>query len=376
MRLGLQCGVVRPWAQYGLPLDQRTLPQALREVGYETAICGKWHLGHVAPEYLPTRRGFDHQYGHYNGALDYFTHSRDGGHDWHRNDEPNYDAGYTTELIAEEASRIITAHDQSTPLFLYVPFNAPHAPLQVPQKYIDLYAHLPDKDRRIHAGMVHCLDDAIGRILAALEKSAYPPQRTLLVFCSDNGGVPSVSSNGALRAGKSTLYEGGVRVPTVMVWKEHLKAGGVVEQPLHVVDMYPTLLRLSGAELAQQHTLDGQDAWPAIAEGQATPHSFILHNVTPFHGALRAGNWKLVHNGHVNAGATKASERETWELFDIGKDVGEKHDLSQRYPEVVEQLKQQLQTLAQEAAPPHIAPNERPKDFRAPQVWGHAGAEP
>src|SRR5690349_1619995 len=80
MRHGLQVGVVRPWADYGLPLEERTLPQALREAGYETAICGKWHLGHFRPEYLPTRRGFEHQYGHYNGAIDYFTHIRDGGH--------------------------------------------------------------------------------------------------------------------------------------------------------------------------------------------------------------------------------------------------------------------------------------------------------
>ncbi len=101
MRYGLQVGVVRPWADYGLPLDERTLPQALKEAGYVTAIIGKWHLGHVEPAYLPTRRGFDVQYGHYNGALDYFTHQRDGGHDWHRNDKASYDEGYSTHLIGK-----------------------------------------------------------------------------------------------------------------------------------------------------------------------------------------------------------------------------------------------------------------------------------
>ena len=141
MRYGLQCGVVRPWARHGLPLDERTLPQALREVGYVTAICGKWHLGHAAPDYLPTRRGFDHQYGHYNGAINYFTHIRDGGHDWHRDDQPNYDAVYSTDLISKEACRIIATHDQTKPLFLYVPFNAPHTPLQAPDSYLDRYAH-------------------------------------------------------------------------------------------------------------------------------------------------------------------------------------------------------------------------------------------
>jgi arylsulfatase A-like enzyme len=93
MRYGLQVGVVRPWAQYGLPLEERTLAQALREAGYTTAIVGKWHLGHFAPDYLPTRRGFDHQHGHYNGAIDYFTHMRDGGFDWHKDDMACRDEG-------------------------------------------------------------------------------------------------------------------------------------------------------------------------------------------------------------------------------------------------------------------------------------------
>ena len=114
MRHGLQVGVVRPWAQYGLPLDERTLAQALKEAGYATAICGKWHLGHFQPEYLPTRRGFDHQYGHYNGALDYFTHIRDGGFDWHRDDKVCRDEGYSTHLIAREAAQFVAEHGRAS----------------------------------------------------------------------------------------------------------------------------------------------------------------------------------------------------------------------------------------------------------------------
>jgi arylsulfatase A-like enzyme len=159
-----------------------------------------------------------------------------------------------------------------------------------------------------------------------------------------------------------------------MVWKDRVQAGSVVQQPLHVVDIYPTLLRLAGAELTQPHALDGRDAWPTITEGKPTPHDYILHNVTPFHGAIRVGNWKLVHNGHVNAGATERPQRETWELFDLSTDSSEKEDVSQRHPEVVAQLTQQLEALAQEATPPHVVPSQRPADFQAPQVWGHAGA--
>ena len=134
MRHGLQVGVVRPWAQYGLPLEERTLPQALKDAGYATAIVGKWHLGHFAPEYLPTRRGFDHQYGHYNGALDYFTHIRDGGFDWHRDDKACRDEGYTTHLLAKEAVKFVEDTAGKKPFFLYVPFNAVHAPHQVPRE--------------------------------------------------------------------------------------------------------------------------------------------------------------------------------------------------------------------------------------------------
>src|SRR5437660_200609 len=187
MRQGLQVGVVRPWAQYGLPLEERPLPQALREVGYETAICGKWHLGHFRPEYLPTRRGFDHQYGHYNGALDYFTHMRDNGFDWHRDDKECRDEGYSTHLNAKEAARIIRGRDKNKPLFLYVPFNAVHAPHQVAESYKAPYANLPEP-RQSYAGMVAAMDEAIGQVVAALDDAGMR-QNTLIIFSSDNGGA-------------------------------------------------------------------------------------------------------------------------------------------------------------------------------------------
>src|SRR5687767_5102460 len=210
MRHGLQVGVVRPWAQYGLPLDERTLPQALKEAGYETAICGKWHLGHFRPEYLPTRRGFDHQYGHYNGAIDYFKHERDGGLDWHRDDQALREEGYSTALVAAEAAKLVREHDPSgRPLFLYVPFNAVHGPHQVPEKYKRPYGDLPEP-RRTYAGMCAAMDEGIGAILAALDEKKLRSS-TLIFFASDNGG-PSpgkVTSNGPFRAGKGTLYEGG-----------------------------------------------------------------------------------------------------------------------------------------------------------------------
>jgi len=370
MRLGLQVGVVRPWAQHGLPLDERTLPQALRETGYATALCGKWHLGHVTPDYLPTRRGFDRQYGHYNGMLDYYTHVRDGGHDWHEDDRENHDEGYTTDLIADAAVEVIASHDHERPLFLYVPFNAPHTPLQAPKDYIAKYTHIQNRRRRIYAAMVACMDAAVGRITAALRDNGFPPEETLVLFCSDNGGVRSLGSNGELRAGKGRLYEGGIRVPAVVSWPGHLQSGGQVDAPLHIVDLYPTLLRIAGASLEQPHPLDGRDAWPTIAHGAPTPHQRIVHNVTPWSGAIRVGDWKLVHNGSVAALATKSPAKETWELFDIAADPNEQRDQAAARPEILARLRAQLEALRLEAVPPKIAPSRPPDGFVVPRVWG------
>lgn len=372
MRHGLQVGVVRPWAQYGLPLDERTLPQALKEAGYETAITGKWHLGHFKPEYLPTRRGFDHQYGHYNGALDYFTHIRDEGFDWHKDDKVNRDEGYATHLLANEAARLIRERDKKKALFLYVPFNAVHAPHQVPDKYKQPYAQLAEP-RRTYAGMLAAMDEAIGQIIAALDETGMR-KNTLILFSSDNGGPQpgKVTSNGNLRAGKATLYEGGVRVAACANWEGVIRAGSVVNEPLHIVDLYPTLLNLAGAKLEQNHALDGLDVWATIAEGKPSPHKEILINTTPNNGAIRMGNWKLVINGNrTEEGAPKGKAKidgESVELFDLSKDISEKTNLASQMPEKVKELRSRYDGLAKQAVKPKSAP--KAKDFVTPKVWG------
>ncbi len=370
IRYGLQVGVVRPWAEHGLPLAERTLAQALKEAGYVTAIHGKWHLGHLNSKYLPTSRGFDHQYGHYNGALDYFTHIRDGGLDWNRDDKPLREKGYTTNLIGDESVRLIEWHDVTRPLFLYVPFNSPHTPFQAPQSYIDMYTHIKDKNRRIYAAMVTCMDDAIGRIVGALEKRKMT-DNTLVFFCSDNGGT-KVSDNGRLRGYKGSLYEGGVRVPAIAAWPGVLKADTAVNEPLHIVDMYPTLLKLAGASLEQPLPIDGKDAWPTIAEGRPSPHDEILHNSTPFNGAIRRGNWKLVCNGHLTANYTgpKADDNR-FELFNLSDDPYEKNNLVKKHPRKFQELKQRLEAYAAQAVKPNIPPNKMPKNFKVPKAWGH-----
>ena len=378
-RHGLQVGVVRPWAQYGLPLEERTLPQALHEAGYETAICGKWHLGHWRPEYLPTRRGFDHQYGHYNGAIDYFTHERDGGYDWHRDDKVCRDEGYSTKLLADEAVRLVRGHDRAKPLFLYVPFNAVHAPHQVPEKYTAPYANLKEP-RRTYAGMLAAMDEAVGRIVAALDECGMRKD-TLIIFSSDNGGpAPGrVTSNGRYRAGKGTLYEGGVRVAAFVAWEGRIKPGTVVNEPLHIVDWYPTLLNLAGISREQKLPLDGRDAWPTITAGKPSPHREIVLNAAPASGAILVGQWKLVIHGNIGADdnqpsvGQRAAKRkqagdEGIELFNLATDPYEKDNLAVQHPDKVRELRQRYDALASEAVPPKNAP--KAPGFRSPQVWG------
>jgi arylsulfatase A-like enzyme len=372
-RYGFQTGVVRPWAQYGLPLEERTLAQALKETGYETAITGKWHLGHFEPAYLPTRRGFDHQYGHYNGALDYFTHVRDDGFDWHRNDKVNRDEGYSTELVGKEAARRIRERDKSKPLFLYVPFNGVHGPFQVPERYLSLYPQF-EGNRRIYAGMVSALDDAVGEIAKALDEENLT-ESTLLVFSSDNGGPNpgKLSDNGKLRAGKGTVYEGGTRVVAFATWPGKIAAGSTIDTPIHITDWYPTLLRIAGASTDQKLPVDGSDISDAL-KGESLPDREIIINVAPNAGAIRVGDWKLVvkrGNGidrEDGAVSPEPTGKTKVELYDLSKDVSEKNDVSASNPEMVRELKDRYDALSKEA----VAPKIRPKaaDFKTPAVWG------
>lgn len=218
--------IVRPHAKWGLPLEERTLAVALREAGYTTAVVGKWHLGEFEKAYQPLGRGFDHQYGNWFGAIDYFTHKRDGVLDWHRDDEPSQDEGYSTHLVAKEAVRLIKEQPADKPLFLYVPFNAVHAPLQVPEQYLKSYDKLTGQ-RRTYAGMLSAMDEAVGQIVAALEEKRLL-ENTLIAFSSDNGGPGPgrVTDNGPLRAGKGTIYEGGIRACAFATWPGKIPAVG------------------------------------------------------------------------------------------------------------------------------------------------------
>lgn len=361
--------VVRPGAPWGLPLAERTLPQALREAGYTTAICGKWHLGEFEPAYTPTHRGFDRQYGHMFGALDYFTHIRDGKHDWHRDDQPLREEGYATNLVAKEACRIVRGQPADKPLFLYVPFNGVHAPLQVPDKYMAPYPNLTGARRKM-AGMISAVDEAIGQIAAALDEKGLR-QNTLIIFSSDNGG-PSpgrVTMNTPLRAGKGTIYEGGMRVCAFATWPGKIPAGIHIAEPMHAVDWFPTLLKLAGASTEQELPPDGLDVWPVLTAGARSPHdAILLMGTAPGRAAVRMGDWKLLLSAsEADAGDASdddASGAEKLELYNLADDIGETNDLAAARPEKVKELRARLASFLQDAVKPGNPPRKRARAKR------------
>jgi len=356
--------IVRPGAKWGLPLNERTLANALRDAGYTTAITGKWHLGEFDPAYKPTARGFDHQYGHYFGAIDYFTHVRDGQHDWYRDDVEMKEEGYSTHLVAKEACRLIEAQEKDQPLFLYVPFNGVHSPMQVPDSYLEPYASLEGPRRQL-AGMLAAVDEAIGQIVDALEKTGRR-QNTLIVFSSDNGG-PRPGTNTPLRDYKGSIYEGGVRAAAFANWPGKIPAGQRIEEPMHIIDWYPTLVKLAGGTLEGSQPLDGRDVWPMLTAQAPSPHEFILSAQSPQKAALRLGNWKLIlqpgeTGGNAkgkakgkakNKGKSKATTAaEPVVLYDLAGDPGETTNLAAREPERVAELREKLEELLKNAVPP------------------------
>lgn len=348
--------VVRPNAPWGLPLEERILPQVLKSAGYTTAICGKWHLGEFRQEYLPTKRGFDHQYGHMFGAIDYFTHKRDGKTDWYRDDKPIDEEGYSTHLVAREACRIIKNKTVDKPLFLYVPFNGIHGPHQVPEGYKEPYKELP-KLRQTIAGMLSAVDEAVGQIAAALNDAGLR-QNTLILFSSDNGGPApgKATMNTPLRAGKGTIYEGGVRVCAFVNWPGKINAGTTILEPIHAVDWYPTLTKLVGARLDQKLPTDGLDVWPVLTQNAKSPHdALLLIGNKPGASAIRMGDWKLLISPSDNDAEEQASTEKAsgkMELYHLAEDIAEAKNLVDAQPERVKAMRARLETMLKDAALP------------------------
>jgi arylsulfatase A-like enzyme len=324
-----------PWYSSGLPLDEKLLPEYLKDAGYQTFAVGKWHLGPNHLSYHPRSRGFDHYYGHLGGFINYNLHTIWRGIDWQRDGKTVFEEGYSTHLIAAEAVRLIKERDKDAPIFLYVTFNAPHSPLQAPETSVAQYADIENINRRTYAAMVSEMDRGIGQVLATLEDEGLQ-ENTLVLFMSDNGGAARLgANNGRLRGGKGTTWEGGIRVPAVLWWPKRLQAGSIHDQMITAEDILPTLFGALDVLPEWANPLDGSNQWSIIAEGQKAEsrvHILARHDREQYLVALFKEEWKLVQMTSPDSGQLQV------QLFRISEDPYEQNDLAAERPDVVEQL--------------------------------------
>jgi arylsulfatase A-like enzyme len=398
MRLGVAYAVILPWHSIGIHPDEHFMPESFRTAGYQTALVGKWHLGHAQQTYHPNERGFEHFYGHLHTEVGYFPpFSNQGGKDFQRNGESIDDRGYETFLLADEAARWIRARDRERPFFLYMPFIAPHTPLDAPDdlktKYADLEddrkparSRQTDRTRRIrklmlmpsarpmYAAVVDAMDQAVGRVLRALDEEGIADD-TIVLFFSDNGGAAYAmggADNAPLRGGKGETFEGGTRVVSVMRWPGRIEAGTRMDQIMSVMDVFPTLAEAAGVEPGNTRRLDGRSLWPAIAEGKPAPRDDYLFfaSETPIRGSFSLtafdDEWKLVQE--IEQGLLSA-EVTSW-LFRIGDDPFEYNNLAAEHPDVVARMAaaiHQWRTLYPVAGTrSELVP---PPGWRAPRDW-------
>ena len=337
----------------GLPLDTPTLAEALKPLGYRTALFGKWHLG-AAPEYRPDRRGFDESFNFLAGCIDYYSHifywglnaQHDPVHDlWHNGKEVWENGKYFTELIADHAAEFVRRSAEK-PFFMHVAFNAPHYPMHAPKEYMDRFAHLP-QERQIMAAMLAAVDDGVGRVVDELKKQGVY-DNTCILFMSDNGPSRETrnwfdgtrepfmgGSSGGLKANKFSLYEGGIRVPGLMCWPSRIPAGQVTDRPAIAMDAFPTFLRAAGGDTAK-YDLDGTDLLPALTNNAAWPERQLFWEYGE-QTAVRDGNWKLVVNGRI---LDKSKPEEAVHLSDLSADPGETQNLAAAQPEATARLQQ------------------------------------
>jgi arylsulfatase B len=303
-----------------------------------------------------------------NGAIDYFTHEREGGIDWHRNGKTIREEGYSTDLLGAEAVRFIKSRDRSRRFFLYVPFNAPHGPLQAPRPLIEKYAAVQNPRRRTFCAMVDALDTAAGRILSAIDEEGLR-DNTIVLFFSDNGGPTNLGArNTPLRGAKATTFEGGMRVPAFLRWPGHLKAGTQSAQVLTAMDVFPTLCGAAGVKPQNKLTFDGKNLWPMIESGRTEPRENLFFGVEAgptTYLALRDRDWKLVRE------ISDSVSRDY--LFRLDQDPEEKNDLSAQHADLVKDLAARIEKWRALYPPGGIHHTDHPPPgWKAPERWADA----
>jgi arylsulfatase A-like enzyme len=354
-------------AAFGLPVSEKTIANRLKDLGYATCAVGKWHLGYTADR-RPMARGYDEFYGTLGNTPfirpTNFIDSRKSP-DPQPMDDPNY---YTTDAYAERAELFIREH-KDKPFFLYLPFNACHVPSQAPQKYLDRFAQISDADRKLYAGMLSAMDDAVGRVLAAI-KEIGAEENTLVFFTADNGGPMTKmgqngSSNKPLRGQKGDVWDGGVHVPLLVQWKGRLPAGKVNDGLAISLDILPTCVAAAGGEIGTDWQLDGVNLLPYLSGQKTTaPHDYLCWRFGP-QWAIRQGNWKLAQ-GFDEANNPQPGQPNKYhvvaqpQLFDLANDPGESKDLAGAQPDKVAALRALYDKWNAQNQEPAWVPNPNP----------------
>ena len=301
----------------GLPLDYRIFPEDFRAAGYQTWMCGKWHLGGsedntlVGRHYHPDSRGFDHFYGFLAGAVDYFAHVNpaSGQPDWWRNGQPVVEKGYSTDLFADEAIGLIKKRDPDKPFLLHLAFNAAHGPLQPPEGS-------SGRGGSAYAAVVERMDGAIGRVLQTLDEEKIADSTIVLFFCDNGAQDGRGGSNGSLRGAKGGSYEGGIRSAAVLRYPDAIRAGGEFSGWMWAGDVWPTLAAAAGITPQPAKPLDGVNMWPALvaADGTAKRAPFAVGSKSM---AWFEPPWKLIVSPDGLA-----------ELYNLDDDPDESQDLA------------------------------------------------
>ncbi|XP_059608025.1 arylsulfatase B-like [Phlebotomus argentipes] len=346
IRTGMQYLVVLPDEAWGLPLTEKLLPQYLKEVGYQTYMVGKWHLGSCLKAYIPTHRGFDTHVGLLGGAIDYYNYSfatggmpYTPGFDFRYNEEVYRDrvGEYATDVLGDEAAKIISNHNKSEgPLFLYLAQVATHAandydPMQFVPEDLEKVGHIKDQQRRVYAAMIEALDRSVGTVVKAL-KAKDLLDNTIILYFSDNGGPTNglfslKASNYPLRGQKQSPWEGAHR-GVALVWSPLLQQRHRVSEHLtHITDWLPTFAQIAGSTSIKSAELDGFDIWETLSFNKPPIRREMVHIIDPISGytSYYRDGWKYIN------GTTYDGQHDGW----LGEMPFDEHPEAYRYPQVV-----------------------------------------
>ncbi|KAK0093577.1 hypothetical protein PV326_013202 [Microctonus aethiopoides] len=335
---GMQHGVIMGAEPWGLSLDEKILPEYLKELGYKNHIVGKWHLGHYMKTYTPTYRGFMSHVGFWTGHQDYYDHTAAErpywGMDMRRDLDPAWDlhGQYSTDIFSNEAVKIIEKHNASQPLFLYLAHAAVHSanpynPLPAPDINVMKFENIKNYKRRRFAAMLSKLDESVGKIVDTLKRQSML-ENTVIIFSTDNGGPAAgfnenSASNFPLKGVKNTLWEGGVRGTGLLWTPKLLNPGRVHNGVMDITDWLPTILRLTGENNSfYSNEIDGIDMWDSFNDEKSSPRRIVLHNIDDIQGvaAITVDDWKIVQGTTYNGNWDGWYGSSSWSLsYDVNE---------------------------------------------------------